>query len=65
MLNVADAKSWSNHAFIFALFGSVQSKGSTVGRLGTTVRGGNYQDPSFSAIADMQPAILARNPQSC
>ena len=65
MLNVDDANSWSSHAFIFALFASVQSKGSTVGRLGTIVRGGHEQGPSLSARADTHPALLARSPQSC
>ena len=53
------------HAFNFALFAAVQSKGSTVRRLGATMRRGPEQDASFSARADTHPALLARSPQSC
>ena len=53
------------HAFNFALFASVQSKGSTSGRLGAPMRGEPEQDASFSARADTHPALLARSPQSC
>ena len=58
MLNVDNAHSWSSHAFVFALFASVQSKGSAAGRLGTIVRGGHKQDLSLSARAEAHPVLL-------
>ena len=65
VLKVEDANSLRSHAFIFALFASVHSKGRVVGRSGTSVRAGQEQGPAWSAGVNEHPAFKVCKAVSC